>query len=584
MRSLSSSGFGLPRRQYNILVRRREAEIKRLEGIIKDMQNESDEIIADLRHGAAEEITKLEELIKQVKSNTDNLVSEQEETLRKKVGPIYQDIGRIRRENDLALAWISPIGKLPNEILSLIFQFYVEMNQSVYGLIQVSERWKQIALSTVSLWSRILILSGRYSRTAYTKFVDGTHKRYYSDSKHVCFNGGDLIKASSRAGVCPLEISIVYVGYDEFTDEITRTLVSSIVTLMDDSILKRIRHLHVSISHSFPTGRLPEAFQHISLPNLTSLVISNMPRSWFCRLLQSISKTTKHLRHFTCAHHDFSSRLSDRIWSGLESYGFHGTADISEVDSLIDKISNVKEVKGFPTPWPSPQTPNGTFLELQKTTLNTDPRSIRSISWPKLKHLEVNDIRFSNNAPQVFAEYPMLQSLRLVTYRPHEWLSDISMPELTTLHLSLNSSNHYTSNLIGMPLSICPRVKELKLYTQWSDTMTITLLEALPNVVMVAIIPLEKHVQCGLELLLRLNDYSDGLILCPQLENLTLGQIACGINGPKALLEPLIQRTIENRMLQGSSLQKIEVLWGNSREYEAFPQDKIEILFDTTSE
>ncbi|PVF97886.1 hypothetical protein CPB86DRAFT_400980 [Serendipita vermifera] len=156
MQSPSSSGSGLPQPQYNILVRRREAEIERLERIVKGMQNESDEIVAGLRHGAAEEITKLEELIKQVKSNTDNLVSDQEETLRRKVGPIYEEIGRIRRENDLALAWqSSPIGKLPNEILILIFQFYVEMNHSVYVLTQVSERWKQIALRTVSLWSRI---------------------------------------------------------------------------------------------------------------------------------------------------------------------------------------------------------------------------------------------------------------------------------------------------------------------------------------------------------------------------------------------------------------------------------------------
>jgi hypothetical protein len=556
------------------IVRRREDEIKRLKRIKADMKSEYQNLIDDLHRVEAEEISKLEERIQSIKSSTAALVADHSATLEREIKPINDGIANLRRQNDLILASVSPIGKLPNEILGLIFQAYVDMNYSVYILMQVSERWKHIASRTYSLWAKILVLSDKQIRRPYEKFVDGTYKGYYTGSKHVCFDGDGLFKLASRAGVYPLEISIVYDGISQSVrrphkDDIIH-LLSSIQTLMVASFSSRVRYLHISIYCDLPSGKLPVSFQDISLPNLKDLFILNMPKSWFRHMLQSISKTTRNLRSFTCAMQGSSPLLSNRIWNNIESLSLRGSDAETDLDELVGKISNVEELKGVPSLWPSNTTPPGTFYRLPKITLNTDPSSMRLISWFNLQQLEVNDINSQSDTILTFADYPKLQSLRLTTYRPHHWLSNVSMPELTTLHLTLNARNRHTRGPNGAPLSSCPKVQSLKLYTKWDDEMTITLLEALPNVVSVAIIPLGKDVQCGLDLLPQLTEYSDSFVLCPSLEILVLGQSTGGVHNLKAVLVPMIKHTIAFRTAQGCPFQRIEVFWNSSQESQIY--------------
>ena len=58
----------------------------------------------------------------------------------------------------MALNALTPIGRLPPEVLSEIFQLFVTDGGSVHKIMSICQRWREVALQIPKFWSKITIL------------------------------------------------------------------------------------------------------------------------------------------------------------------------------------------------------------------------------------------------------------------------------------------------------------------------------------------------------------------------------------------------------------------------------------------
>ncbi|PVF90969.1 hypothetical protein CPB86DRAFT_878755 [Serendipita vermifera] len=248
--------------------------------------------------------------------------------------------------NKSHLARAGPITSIPNEILALIFQYYVKMGGTVWDLIPVSKYWEQTAFDTCSLWAPISIQDHTSNDASITELIHNNDTEYYNrpsngSSKHVCFERRHLSKAISHTGGCFLDLEITHHAKCPQGKSFLEFVLDM---LMKPTISTRIKSLELSISTELATIR-PDYFCNMSFQNLRRLKTSIFPQEWLRNLLYSISATTKTLEFMNCSSNKpLNWYLSDHILNQVRFLGLGGLNEARQLDVLLPKLCNVEEI------------------------------------------------------------------------------------------------------------------------------------------------------------------------------------------------------------------------------------------------
>jgi hypothetical protein len=544
------------------LVSRREAEIRKLEEDLKVMEDSSKQDIRELRTTSEQRISELYAQIDQQRKLTVKMVDDREASLVNEQKPVKEIILALKRRNDVALASTAPIGNLPNETLGLIFSEFVAMDSSPWKLVQVSERWKQIAFGTPSLWSQIVI-SYKSWISWYDTFRDGAKTIYYRGSAQLCFSKDEVRNALARSRSCPLDIKVSWsrtAGEDG-----DRELSQMLALITEAPTSQRIGSLSIQANLAKLAAEWHGYFDGISLPSLHHLHL-DIPRIWRRNLFRSISETTQGLRSLVNPGEESGANLSERVWQGITSIKLDYNTTTRLLDDIISKIPHIENLEVIPDYWPSNSTPQTALDLLRVVTLRCRSDDFRRIHWNALDKLIVRDSEqrsWISDHSLPSTTLPMITSFSLTTHRPEEWLFNISMPNLSALYITFESREPNGGIFKRLPPSTFPKVEELKLYltTAMDDEDKIGLLEALPNVTSVTITIDDREANHGPELFRRLMDYDGVFELCPKLQALQIGDLYRGFYTKKTVLVPLIKRMVTTRAKKGLPLQKMEVFW-----------------------
>jgi hypothetical protein len=457
---------------------------------------------------------------------------------------------------------------LPNEILSLIFEKYVHMGYSTISLAGVSKEWDQIILRTPSLWGTIRIGS-LYSRDQRDRFTVGPDTIYYREGSQLCSSEEELKKALRRSGACPLDIAISYqTGFGCFDYDFIKAL----QLLNKSPRAANIKSLSIYVDNIGRSTIFPDMFSRMSLRSLENLELLCAPRQWHANLMSSISETCERLQ--TLKNIDAVSLLTlpNEVCQGVTDVFFPDRVFPKDVDRVITKFPRIQRLENLPAKWPSEDSPPAVLYRVQKVDLETDPGHFRCIEWPVLKWLTINEWRAfqqDHNPPLPFITLPSLESFTLTADEPYKWLSNISMPRLTSLEIRTPYSYIDSGGLKENPLSILPAVKTFCLASETCDATIIPFLEAIPNVVSVFLRPTEHDIlgdEFAFELIPRLTEYKNGFLLCPKLQNLELGEQYNGVGDwERRKLLPMIRRLIRARSIHDCPLRKMNVFWDGNK-------------------
>jgi hypothetical protein len=562
---LSTFCYGTCQKAIKDSVSRNESEIQNLEASIIDIQKHENTDVDAWREFEAQQIERLQKEIDGIKSNTDHLVNTRKSMSQYEQDPIEEKIKSLKRKNELLLATIAPISKLPSELLSLIFEEFVLMDQSIWPLTNVSSRWKQVAFGTHSIWSRILLMK-RDQYGAYSEFRDEGDIKYYKGSSHVCFDDQDFSEAILRAGACPLELSI---DYDSWRNDGHNDFVSSLKVAMKKGVANRIKYLDISVKCHPVSTQWPGCFQSMPLENLCCLKIQHLPNEWRQNLFQSISLFTKALRSFTNSKSGPMLTLPDRLWNGMKHLDFNENITSDELDRLCHKVPYIVSLQGLPKEWPSDKTPICTFRDLQSVKLHSKSVNFRRAQWPGVQQMEVTDDYLTSsisNESLKWATFPMLTSLKITSGRPYQWLVRTNMPVLTTLSietLGFASPDGYQS----LPASNFPMLRTVIINVDYGVACGTSLLRALPQVTSLT----SKSTGSGvLTLLQRLTEFNGGFTYCPNLQELQIGCADAGTYCRKNSLKAAIKRLINARKKQSYMIRSLLVFWRSSGDAEQY--------------
>ncbi|KAG8806424.1 hypothetical protein FRC17_004998 [Serendipita sp. 399] len=105
----------------------------------------------DERHAIDEEL----ELREEKAVDTHRSIIEKQASRNQAVEkPAQERLEELGRGIALTRCLLSPIAKIPVDVLTLVFQEFVSMGHSAWILVQVCEYWRATALSTASLWGQ----------------------------------------------------------------------------------------------------------------------------------------------------------------------------------------------------------------------------------------------------------------------------------------------------------------------------------------------------------------------------------------------------------------------------------------------
>jgi F-box-like len=191
-------------------------------------------------------------------------------------------LGIARRALFAQLASIAPVGRMPPEILTLIFMAHVCDNlQSPWTLMQVSRKWRSAALISRRIWARIILTPSNWLRSE-----TGPRSRSF-EGMEICITEPQLIRALNRAGVTPLDLKLmVLLGapksrgtYRIGTERVIKEQYE--LRLLLDAIPKHLEKPHIcSLQIStFSSFRFPETafgvFDRFSFTGIQSLKLDS---------------------------------------------------------------------------------------------------------------------------------------------------------------------------------------------------------------------------------------------------------------------------------------------------------------------
>jgi hypothetical protein len=189
------------------LMNRREKEIRELEIDLNELQKLEKQMIRELRERMKEQTAVYLRQKEQIAS-TQRMITKQQARSIKKQTPLKRKIELLKKRNAILQSSLSPIAKAPNEVLSHIFQEYVSMNLSPWLLTRISMRWRQVAISTPSLWSRIAIQDSPNARDTVSSMVAARRMRHFVGSRNICFKERELETILRYSGGASLDIIV----------------------------------------------------------------------------------------------------------------------------------------------------------------------------------------------------------------------------------------------------------------------------------------------------------------------------------------------------------------------------------------
>ncbi|KAG8813227.1 hypothetical protein FRC17_001634 [Serendipita sp. 399] len=441
------------------------------------------------------------------------------------------------------LSAVSPIYRLPTEILSSIFESFVfDMGECPWELVLVSRLWQETALGTQRLWTKILISSSPYRYKWHN--LGGNIGQVWSDGAfQVCVTLDELDAAVARSGAAQLDVKITYLDY------LTPTMGVMCSKILGKPVNDRLQKLCID-TESWLGSEVERLATYLESSYISLTVIElDTPTVWSNILLPRLLKVARHVRSFR-GQIPLSLDVSIFDWKNLQSLDVRGMNSEHVFRRFCNRMQNLHALEGVPINWPNNLTPKMTFNFLSVVQLAVpSPRYLRQLSFPSLKRL---DLKVSDTADLTGSStwrLPSLIELNLDAEKipgVSQWLSLTDMPGLQKLRLNVYGEDDSEQ----FPSSVhLPSVHSLSITTNsLMDTYFIDALSAMPSVSTVSISYRTGLYQPGgmRALLKRLLD-TNSKVLCPNMTVVSFQGGRLALTDAREHLEFLIKRVVGSR-------------------------------------
>ncbi|KAG8819476.1 hypothetical protein FRC17_010434, partial [Serendipita sp. 399] len=385
------------------------------------------------------------------------------EELRGKLDVLEKRRESIQEDLRLNRSIASKLREIPNEIFSIIFQFYIENDAAAnpWVLMWVCRQWRTAAIQARRIWSKIMLTHAKPGSV-------GLHERRYCGYE-ICHTVPLLQKALDRAAGALLHISFNFGHYKGASvwgeaDTISRQLVK---TLQTSGAHLRIVELETK-SSSIVWMKTTE-FDGLELPALE--------RAWVTmashHLNARIQKTARRLRwlHLERSEdEEFDWSLLhmghiDHLWLVGPSYSLEGSRSLfgSKTRNIIHNAPLLTRLELSCLKMPS-LLGDGSLSILSLQDLELRRVEIEcSLDLPNLRILAMNDAKISKSeASPLFL--PSLESLTITNCETDD-LRHIRAPVLHNLLLRFSSDTFLPETITDegiIPEHLSPRVVRLE--------------------------------------------------------------------------------------------------------------------------
>jgi len=468
---------------------------------------------------------------------------------------------------------VGSIRKLPVELLSYIFRYYVDSYMSPWRLAKVCKDWMRTALATPHLWRYILIKPVAPFGSE-TWIVDG-ERHISSGNMQICRTTTQLDKALLRSGAVPLHIKVdsVNTGGSVVTSMNTRgnlargSIFPSVLAILEDPVSRRIEYLNIicllaTLPFSQPSNRPVGCFSH-----LRELLLPDGHYPWIDVFTKSISLTATRIETLRLGGEVRAELTKHSFWPLLKTLQI---GRLGQFNDITTKLLNLEELTFCPRAWPNEETPFFIWKKARKINVECHPRCLSRASLPSLESLEIRDVRYQLALGDTIGEYdpisfPKLTKLELRTPDP-QWLLKLSAPLLSELTMHCNSPESRVlpngGSIIFNTLTF-PAVETLTLSTGWSDSVLVDILSSMPGLVTVTLdSTLHRNSDFGLVLLGSLS--ASGPLICPKLASFSLGTRDWPVYTLKRDASSLIKRLAASRRKNGTPLKVLSVHWSRN--------------------
>ncbi|KAG8752884.1 hypothetical protein FRC14_006626 [Serendipita sp. 396] len=449
------------------------------------------------------------------------------------------------------------IHSLCAEILACIFEFYVSDGDEVaWSLCYICRLWRQLALSTPTLWNKIAInaeSSLNYGSARYQWDVPGlTLPKYSSRGYQLCFTAEQLKEALRLTGSVGLVVDFNYHILGDSSD--LNQGLEMLDLVLSPHYSGRLIEFDLTFCGTTPS-RVIESYHEeewsYSFPKLQTLQL-RVDSCFFRNALLRRFSTSPVLRDVGIGNPAFSGPLDLcpsllPMWSRLETLHLWAVLP-EELNAILPHLTQLKSLGGLPCHWPNEHTPPTTFPHLEEIRLSCDPNYISSLSLPKLSFLcildTVDDVNrhLGVETPHKAHIFPTVEVLTADTRYPN-WLSKFEFPKVHNFKL-LDSLRTPTPALPVqcdlMPLSHPHSLKTFSLNGRWSEPQLCDALSKTNNLEVFVLQPYKKYTR-GLNR--TLTGEGEGVpIACPKLK-----EIRCSFGPAKQVPD---KNVIWNQLLQ----------------------------------
>ncbi|KAG8795986.1 hypothetical protein FRB91_009807 [Serendipita sp. 411] len=487
----------------------------------------------------ARELSRAAELITGIHTHYDHCLRERQALAHETEDPLRDRISNLQRLNELQLSLIAPIGQLPFEILSQIFYEYTLMDGSLEILVLVSARWKEIALSVPSVWSRILVSDNKWDACKRQELGSDAGSFRALGSYQICSTNVDLEAAlmRSRAALLSLRIELVD-SRDAFLS--THETEEMLIRLMGTQFSERTREIDLFVTTGSRVAVEPivkvMTGKYISLDTLR---LDAHHRSWITLYAPRLMGSLVRVENLYVRKSSMIEALSKSNLMKIQRLEISSVPLSSEFNKICNKMENLK---AFPSiaDWPNSSTPFTIFNHLSFLILRCRSIHLTQLRLPSLQRmlLTLNDNQHPGATVQSGAtpwDLPALVRLDLFVFSAQlfTWLPSISAPNLQELTI-----RRYDTHTERFPPTQFPKLHSLKIYGSGPNEWFIEPLVCIPGVRSVHLEPRRCVTIFGELLFTQLANPE----LCPVISDITVGGELYPLNGEKAMLEPLIAR------------------------------------------
>lgn len=333
---------------------------------------------------------------------------------------------------------LSKLRIMPNEMLSAVFTAYIEsdLDASPWILASVNRAWRAAALTTPSLWRKITLVGNGWQSACVSRTLRGSE---------LCCTGEQLKRALKRAGVGPLEVTILLENAPK-TQQRARTIANQIEILLailrEEGFMQRISTLRFEGKIGFVSSYLGSVAWE--MPKLQNLVAEHGSIVGTKKMFDTSELRSVRIHNTYWSMSDMpparSSKLKELSLSGPK---FMNDMDWKALGARIQSYSLLThlEIRGPGTCWSNSSVlalPRLTYLEIEHCK-----------SWPivvpNLQTLIITKGEFADGPPGS-NQFPTVKVFRMDTQKYH-WGNDIENYQLRSIQtLDLRCMASVTTN------------------------------------------------------------------------------------------------------------------------------------------